>query len=102
MSRKGMPNFRIGAKIDPNYNPYGTRFTHRQDEIILGVKHNSVRRNELSIIMRKAEINGYYEIAEQVYEMYEDVIIGKDYHDKYSLEEAKTGLQKLTPWKIKW
>lgn len=88
-------------RIEPDYNPYGTKFTDRQNEIIKGVDPSSIKLSELIVIMKKARINGFDEIAEQIYEMYEDKIVGKE-KPKYSIEQAKNILQSMTPWEIKW
>lgn len=89
-------------KDDKNYNPYGTRFTERQLKIINGIPVENLKTTEITIIIRKAEKLGWPEIAEQVWDLYEDKVMGTDFKFKYSLEEAKDVLQKLTPRKIEW
>ncbi len=94
--------FTFKNKEDEDYNPYGSRFTERQLKIINGIPVENLRTTEITIVMRKAEKLGWPEIAEQVWDLYEDEIMGTDFKFKYTLEEAKEVLQKLTPRKIEW
>ena len=47
--------FRFGEKEEPNYNPYGTVFTDRQQAIINGDIVRNLKKTEVTKIIRKAE-----------------------------------------------
>ena len=93
--------FRYHKKFEEDYNPYGTVFTERQDRIIRGVDINTIRLNEIKVILKKAERMQNDEIAMQVVEMYEELLFGRE-KPRYTVQEAKAILQALTPWEIKW
>jgi len=92
------PRFNIGMKEDPDYNPYGTSFTERQMQIICGVPVDNLKKQEISIIMKKADKMGIPSIAERVYVLHEEMYTGPKVKPKYTHKEALEGLQKLTPW----
>lgn len=95
------PQFRYHRKNDPNYNPYGTRLTERQERIIRGVDINSVSLGEINTLINKLEKLGDSETAMLVYEMYEELIAGKD-ESKYTTEEAIAIIENMMPWKMNW
>lgn len=97
---KARVNFK--NKDDENYNPYGARFTERQLKIINGLPVENLRTAEITIVIRKAEKLGWSEIAEQVWDLYEDEIMGAEMKFDCTIEEAKAGLQRLSPYKIEW
>ena len=92
------PRFNIGMKQNPEYNPYGKSFTERQMQIICGLPVDRLKRQEITIIMKKAEKMGMPSIADRVYELYEEMYTGPKFEYKYTYEEALEGLRKLTPW----
>ena len=69
--------FNFGMKEQPDYNPYGTSFTERQQRIIFGLPVSGLKLQEITIIMRKAEKLDMPELAEAVYDMYEEAITGR-------------------------
>jgi hypothetical protein len=91
------PKFRF-EKRD---NPYGTKFAKRQIDIINGIEVENLKRTEVTIVIRKAEKLGHYDIAESVWERYEDFMTG-GFESKYTYEEAVKILRKLTPWPTGW
>lgn len=94
--------FNFGVKESPEYNPFGRTFTERQEQIIRGVSQDTVTKNQLTVIMRKAEKLGCPEVAQQIYEMYEAVFTGPNDGCKYTIDEAKAILESLTPWRVPW
>ena len=101
--------FKIGVKEDPNYNPYGTVFTDRQQAIINGEFVENLRKTEVTKIIRKAEKLELFDLAEDVFALYERMLTGDNRFANLSEEQkekiiadCKVGLQKLTPWKISW
>lgn len=88
-------------KFDKKDNPYGTKFTKRQIDIINGAEVENLKRTEVTIVIRKAEKLGHYDIAENVWELYEDYMTG-GFEGKYTYEEAVETLRKLTPWPTGW
>ena len=101
--------FKIGVKEAPDYNPYGTIFTDRQQAIINGEKVDNLRRTEISTIIRKAEKLELFTLAENVFCLYEELLTGNNEFSNLSeekkeaiVEDCKQRLQKLTPWKLEW
>ena len=101
--------FKIGVKEDPNYNPYGTVFTERQQAIIKGEKIDNLNKNEVTKVIKKAEKMGCFNIAENVFCLYEEMLTGDNEFEKFSeatkqhiISDCKKRLQKLTPWKLEW
>ena len=101
--------FKIGVKEDPNYNPYGTVFTERQQAIIRGENVNRLTTTEITKVIRKAEKLGNVELAEKVFCLYEAMLTGDNEFEKLSettkkqiVEDCKQRLQRLTPWKLEW
>ena len=88
-------------KFNNRENPYGTKFTKRQIDIINGVPVDNLRRTEVTIVIRKAEKLGHYDIAEKVWELYEDYMAGS-FDSKYTYKEAVEKLRGLTPWPTGW
>ena len=41
------------------------------------------------------------EVVMKIIEMYEELLFGRE-KPRYTVQEAKSILQKLTPWEIKW
>lgn len=95
--------FNNNYKGQPNYEPvYGKHFTERQKNILDGkIPLSKVRVNEISLIKNKAfhiqDIESY-EIAESFYLEK----IAPEYTSPYTPEEARTVLEQLTPWEIRW
>lgn len=103
MSRRGAYFF-FNNKDDPNYRPnYGSSYTKRQQSILDGlIELDDIRPNELSILFRKAEQMEDAEAYEIAQELYNQKMRPDGYRPKYSKEEAKEILQRLTPWKLDW
>lgn len=95
------PQFRYHKKNNPDYNPYGTKLTERQERIIRGVDIYSVSLGEINTLINKLEKLGDSETAMLVYEMYEELIAGKD-ESKYTTEEAISLIESKMPWKMDW
>lgn len=79
---------------------YGTKWSARQQQIIDGVPVNNLKRNDVTLIMRKAEQLGQIEVAQKVYEQYSYFYSERE-PDDMSLEEAQKVLDKLTPDDLK-
>lgn len=101
--------FKIGVKEDPNYNPYGTVFTERQQSIIRGETVNRLTTTEITKVIRKAEKMGNIKLAENVFCLYEGLLTGDNEFERLSdatkkqiIEDCKKRLQRLTPWKLEW
>lgn len=101
--------FSFKPKSNPNYNPYGSSFTERQQAIIDGQDVEDLRRNEVTKIIRKAEKMNRFELAEEVYCLYENFLSGESETRNLSSSELETiicdckeRLQGLTPWKLEW
>jgi len=91
-------------KDDPNYRPnYGSTYTTRQQNILDGlIDLKYIRPNELSIIYRKAEQMEDTESYEIALELYNRKMNPEGYFPKYSKDEARAILERLTPWPIDW
>lgn len=76
-------------------------FTERQIKIINGQPTESpIKRNDVVVVMRKAESLGQYEIAEKVYDLYGHLF--HEFHDgDPTQEEAAAILDSLTPDDLK-
>lgn len=100
----GTPRFNFTNKEDINYNPYGKKFTERQLRIINGQTVDKLRLNEITKVIKKAEKLGDESLAMEIFELYEDMIMGYNTNPpKYTFEEAVLGLRKLTPaWIKNW
>ncbi len=88
--------------FDPDYIPHHTPFTDRQLRIVYGEYDPKVRKNEVSVILKKAEAFQDNKITEIVLEKYEVLLFGEHYQCKYTVEEAKQRLQAMTPFEINW
>jgi len=93
----GAARFNYHKPREDGYNPYGANFSSRQKEIIWGFPVDRLKMQEISVILRKAERLGLNSVYEMVYDRYEEMITGRS-PPKYTLEEAKEILRKLTPW----
>lgn len=95
--------FRYINRDDPNYNPYGTVYTERQNKILSGeIPVDSISTTELTKLRRKAEVIGDLRNAEIAEILYYRKTSPTSYFPPYTMEEAKEILQNLTPWQIKW
>ena len=88
--------------FDPNYIPHHTPFTDRQLRIIYGECDETVRKNEVSVILKKADAFKEDRITDIILDKYEALLFGEKYQCKYTIEEAKCRLQAMTPFKINW
>lgn len=89
-------------KFDPNYNWYNHPFTNKQLQLIYGEYDPSVRKQEIAVIFKKAEVLGDDDIVETIEEKYSELMFGKRYQPRYTIEEAKQRLQAMTPFEINW
>lgn len=88
-------------KFEPDYNPYGTIYTERQESIIRGMNPDDVSKKELTTLIKKAERLEDEDVVMQLLDNYYCVLF-PDEVPKYSIEESKNILQSLTPWTIQW
>jgi len=79
--------FNFGKKEDAEYTPYGSEFTMRQKRIIFGLPVDGLRLQEISIIVRKAKKLDMPDVAEMVFDRYEEMFTGRS-PPKYSIAEA--------------
>ncbi len=93
----GLPPSSFVNKDDPNYKPnYGTKYTERQLAIIAGeLPLESLRLNDLQIIIRKAEGIGDIDTADKVQEMYNELKYKDRYKPTVSYEDALVILDQL-------
>lgn len=98
------PRFFFTNKDDPEYEPnYGNTFTERQLAIINDkIPLADVRVNELTIILKKSNQIGDFDIYDIALNLYNLKTAPCEYTSPYSVEESKKILQDLTPWKIDW
>lgn len=87
-------------KEDPSYRPtYGKILTEKQMLILNGtIPLEEVRPNEVTILLRKAEVIGDERILEDAQMLYERKHHPKEYWPAYTVKEAMEVLQSLTPW----
>ena len=100
----GMDTRVFNNKDSPDYKPsYGNQFTARQRMILnQEMPINQIRRNEISLIIHKAEAMGDEENAAIARNLYEMKLNEGKYQFSMNHDEAKNTLQALTPWKIDW
>ena len=88
-------------KTQPSYA--SLEYTKRQQDIINEViPLEEVRTTELAAILKKARARydeTTYEIVQSLYDL---KTMPEEYKPSYTLEEARTILQALTPWQINW
>lgn len=90
-------------KDDPDYKPkYGTTYTERQQQIADGkIPLTGIPMRELGLLANKARALGDQDTYDYVHGFME-MMKGNRYRPTVSVEEAKKGLQELTPWEIDW
>jgi uncharacterized lipoprotein YddW (UPF0748 family) len=80
--------------FDPAYIPHHTPFTDRQLRIVYGEYDQKVRKNEVSVILRKAEAFQDNKITEIVLEIFPMVLGAKP----YSFASGAKGSAKARFW----
>lgn len=99
----GSARFSFRDKNAPDYNPFGTTYTERQEGILNGtVSLDSIRLTELAVLIRKAANIGDEATRESAELLYCHKKDPDAYFPKYTISEAKEILQRLTPWPIQW
>ena len=82
---------------------YGKQYTERQMMILREeISLDQIRKNEVCIIIRKAEAMGDEMTATAARIIYGKKTNEGRYQFSMSGEEARNALQALTPWKIDW
>lgn len=95
--------FNFRDKDDPSYNPFGSTYTTRQEKILAEeIPLEEIRKNELAVLVQKAERMGDIANYEIAMELYDRKNAPPEYTPSYTQKEARDILQSLTPWKIEW
>lgn len=88
-------------KDAPDYGPeyYRTPMTQRQKDIVAGIiPLEEVRKQELKVIMKKAEFQGDEDTQSEAGYLYYLKCNDDVYIPTFSKDEAEDMLKRLTPW----